>query len=423
MPSRTRTRPPARAVTAAAALVALPLLASAACGPALASEPLVGPGGQGARSHFAPEVPGAGVEAMTDRLQRALFEVVNQVARARGLSPLVPDARLEAFAGVLARELRSDEVPGIELQEFLLSHYGLGDPLPQLATLNALLDDEDIVAKMRNILPRLMQNRPFARVGIGVHKRWLRSTSVVLAMQRVDVELLPVPRRLDAGGSAMFAGRLLRGFTRPMVLVAPPSGQVRELPVRGGGDSFQTSLRCDAGAGRYQVELMASDTRGKTVLANFPLFCAVEPPRSAPRRVVAAPETTDPARAEALLLEVVNRDRAAASLAPVQPDEALARAARAYSQEMAETQNVDHVSPRSGDARDRVRAAGARVRVVMENVGQANSVAEAQKSFMSSPGHRANVLHPRVSRLGAGVAFRRDGHGVPTMYVTQLFAP
>lgn len=404
-----------------AAWLSVVLLASAA-GLAFAGDQLLTPSGQGARSYFAPEVPGAGAEAMTDRLQRSLFEAVGAAARARGQTAPVADARLEAFADTLARHLGPDELPGIELQEFLLSHYGLGDPVPQLATLQVPLDDELILAKIRGSLPRLLEGRPFGRVGIGVYRRWLRRTSVVVALQRADLELLPIPRRLELGASAMVGGRLLRGFARPTVLVAPPSGPVRELSLRTTGDSFQSSLRCDGDPGRYQVEIMASDARGKTVLANFPVFCGVAPPRSLPRRVVAGPETNDSARAEALVLEAVNRDRAAAGLAALVLDEALGRAARAYSQEMAGSQNVDHVSPTSGDARDRVRRAGARVRVVLENVGRAGSVADAQRSFMSSPGHRQNVLDRSITRLGAGVAFRRDA-GVPTVYVTQLFAP
>ena len=380
------------------------------------------PDSQGARNYFAPVTPGAGEEAMTDGLQRALFAAVSRAARARGQSPPTPDARLEAFAETLARTLGPDEVPGVELQEFLLSHYGLGDPVPELAMLQVGLDDEVIHGKLARSVSRMLEGGPFGRVGIGVYRRWMR-TSVVLALQRVDLELLPVPRQMDVGGSAMVGGRLLQGYSRPRVLVAPPLGVVRDLPVRTHQDSFRTSFRCDTGAGRYQVEIVGTDRRGKSVLANFPIFCGISPPRASPRRGIGAPESTDPSRAETLLLEAVNRDRRAIGLAPLIMDEPLSRAARAYSQEMAETQQVDHVSARSGNAADRVRRAGSRVRVVLENIGRANSVADAQRSFMSSPGHRQNVLDSRITRMGAGVAIRRESGGVPTLYVTQLFAP
>jgi uncharacterized protein YkwD len=231
-----------------------------------------------------------------------------------------------------------------------------------------------------------------------------------------------VPRRLDVGSSAMLGGRLLGGLRQPGVLVATPAGEVKHLPVRQNGDSFQTSLRCEFGQGRYQVEIVGVGSAGKTVVANFPVFCGVNPPRSAPRVAVGGPESTDPRKAEALLLQAVNRDRSAAGLPPLVWDEPLARAARAYSEEMARRQQVDHVSPTSGNAADRVRRAGAQAAIVFENVGRANSVAEAQKSFMTSPGHRANVLARSVTRLGAGVVIRNESGGSASLYVTQLFS-
>ena len=103
-------------------------------------------------------------------------------------------------------------------------------------------------------------------------------------------------------------------------------------------------------------------------------------------------------------------------------DESLARVARGYSAEMSDREQVDHQSPASGNAADRVRRGGARASVVLENVARANSVADAQRSFMTSPGHRANVLDRSVTRMGAGVVIRREPGGVPSLYVTQLFS-
>jgi uncharacterized protein YkwD len=403
-------------------LLTLVMVATAAA-PLSASDDQVIPDGNGARNYFAPMPPRAGMEAMTDRLQRSIFEAVTQASRSRGQSAPQPDARLEAFAAILARTLGPDEVPGVELQEFLLSHFGLGDPIPELAMLQVILDDDIVQDKVRDSLPRVLANGPFGRVGIGLQRRFLGRTSVVVALQRVEVEMLPIPRRLDVGSSAMVAGRLLAGLRDPRVLVAPPGGrEVRTLPIRGSGDSFQTSLRCDDGTGRYQVEIVGVGRAGKTVVANFPVHCGVAPPRSTPRVAIGRPESNDPRQAEQLLLAAVNRDRAAAGLPALEWDEPLARAARAYSNEMADRQLVEHVSPRSGNAADRVLRSGARANIVLENVARANSIADAQKSFMSSPGHRANVLSRQVTRLGTGVTIRKEAGGVPSLYVTQLYA-
>ena len=49
------------------------------------------------------------------------------------------------------------------------------------------------------------------------------------------------------------------------------------------------------------------------------------------------------------------------------------------------------------------------------------SAEEAETGFLSSPGHRGNVLDPRARRVGVGVAFGPPVTGTRPLYVTQLF--
>ena len=408
-----------RLPVAACAAATLIVAAAGLCARPAAADHIV-PSAGGARSYFAPMPAGTGEALLTDSLARGLWRAIQDAASEHRRRPPEPDARLHAVAELLASTLDRNEVPGLELQEFLLAHHGLGDPVPELFMLQMGVEDDFIRDRLAASVSRALAAAPFQRVGIGVHRRWFRKC-VVVALQRVEVEMLPIPRRLPPGGSALVGGRFSRGLSHPTVLVAPPSGEVRELEIRGGGGSFQTSFRCDAGPGRYQVEVMGTGRAGKTVAANFPIFCDVAPPSSSSRVIVAGPESTDPRRGEELLLDAVNRDRKRAGLPPVAWDEPLARVARGYSEEMAERELVEHRSPRSGNAADRVRRAGARAEVVLENVARANSIADAQRSFMTSPGHRANVLDRTVTRMGAGVAIRREPGGLPSLYITQLF--
>ena len=48
---------------------------------------------------------------------------------------------------------------------------------------------------------------------------------------------------------------------------------------------------------------MGTGRAGKTVAANFPLFCDVAPPSAGPRVIIAGPESPDPRRGEEILLE------------------------------------------------------------------------------------------------------------------------
>ena len=87
---------------------------------------------------------------------------------------------------------------------------------------------------------------------------------------------------------------------------------------------------------------------------------------------------------------------------------------------MAEHDFVGHVSPRTGTALDRVRAAGLQPELILENVGRAYSAQEAESGFMASPGHRANVLEAKARKIGVGVALGKPVTGTIPLYVTQV---
>jgi hypothetical protein len=129
---------------------------------------------------------------------------------------------------------------------------------------------------------------------------------------------------------------------------------------------------------------------------------------------------TTPAEAEARMLVRVNRDRRRHGLAALELDPAVSAVARAHSAEMQQAGVVAHVSPTTGEAQDRIRAAGLRTPLVLENVARAYGVVEAQEGLMNSPGHRANLLSPLATRIGIGIAFGEVVSGRQEMFVTQV---
>ena len=51
-----------------------------------------------------------------------------------------------------------------------------------------------------------------------------------------------------------------------------------------------------------------------------------------------------------------------------------------------------------------------------------NTAEEAEQGFMSSPGHRANIVDPRPRRVGIGIVFGAAVTGTTPLFVTQLFS-
>lgn len=118
------------------------------------------------------------------------------------------------------------------------------------------------------------------------------------------------------------------------------------------------------------------------------------------------------------VVALTNRERAGAGLPPLHADPPLARAAQAYSTDMAVRAFYSHTSPEGTQPWDRAAAAGSTRRSIGENIacGQ-RSAAEVVEGWMNSPGHRANILKPDFTHIGIGFA----GGGPAGTYWTQLF--
>jgi uncharacterized protein YkwD len=107
---------------------------------------------------------------------------------------------------------------------------------------------------------------------------------------------------------------------------------------------------------------------------------------------------------EAEVLALVNKERAAAGCSPVTANDRLTRAADDYSDVMASSGVMSHTGPDGSTMTTRVEAAGYRWSTLGENIarGQADA-ASVMKSWMNSPGHRANILNCSFKELGVGV--------------------
>jgi uncharacterized protein YkwD len=414
---------PAARVAPGPARASGPGSAPAAAVPAAA--PPLRPAARGARVYaaFASSADRALVPA--DPLRAAIVGDARTRAKRAGAPLPDGDARLDLAMNDLATNLRGEDLPALEVVDFLLAHYGIAEPSPHLLMSRASAGaDRQIREYAAREIADVGKSSPIARIGVGIDRQ-PDALYVVIALQERHLELGSVPRQLPSGGAASIAAKIEPRYRNPELVITAPDGKVSEqhAPAAPPGSvpaAFEGHLRC-AGDGRYQVEINADDSFGTAVLANFPVFCGADPPAAAPRSAGVRPGGVDAAAAEKEMLELVNRDRRAAGLPPVALDARLGAVARAHSQEMAADDNVFHVSPRTGSALDRVHRAGLTPELVLENVGRAYSADEAERGFLASPGHRGNIVEPRASRLGVGIAFGKPVTGTSPMFVTQLF--
>lgn len=124
-----------------------------------------------------------------------------------------------------------------------------------------------------------------------------------------------------------------------------------------------------------------------------------------------APEPT-PAQAAAQLLDLANRDRAAAGVAPLVARGDVAEIAQGWSESMSRDGALSHNDAYfNAEARDRLGAA-----LRGENVAYAGDIEQAHRALMNSAPHRANLLDARFTVAGMGAIFV-DG----TWWLTQDF--
>ncbi|WP_225961714.1 CAP domain-containing protein [Actinomadura algeriensis] len=119
-----------------------------------------------------------------------------------------------------------------------------------------------------------------------------------------------------------------------------------------------------------------------------------------PKRTTAPAGGTTAARVVAL----VNAERAEKGCGPVRSNAQLTRAAQGHSADMAARGYFAHTSPDGDDPGDRITAAGYRWRSYGENIAKGQSSPESvMRSWMNSPGHRANILNCGFDEIGVGV--------------------
>ncbi|MBQ8201679.1 MAG: serine protease [Clostridia bacterium] len=120
---------------------------------------------------------------------------------------------------------------------------------------------------------------------------------------------------------------------------------------------------------------------------------------------------------EQMMMNLINSDRAANNLPALTLDPELSRIARIKSEDMRDNSYFAHESPTYGRASDMLTRFGYRYRGAGENIAHHASIQKAQAAFMSSAGHRRNILSAVWEKVGVGVCYDRNGY----IYATQIF--
>ena len=132
-------------------------------------------------------------------------------------------------------------------------------------------------------------------------------------------------------------------------------------------------------------------------------------PQPVPKPAPAPTPTPSPAPVQGLtadeqtMFNLVNKERVANGLKPLEIDMRLVKTARLKSADMVKLGYFDHQSPTYGSPFDMMKQFGISYSYAGENLAGAPDVNTAHVNLMNSMGHRENILRPEFTKVGIGV--------------------
>jgi uncharacterized protein YkwD len=143
-----------------------------------------------------------------------------------------------------------------------------------------------------------------------------------------------------------------------------------------------------------------------------------------PRSQYFARQTAGLADAQAVreaMLAVVNAARLVEGRPPLVLDPRLSTAAQAHAEDMLKRTYYAHQSPEGSMPRQRVLAAGVTADLVAENLAAGQtSVENVIEAWLHSVDHRRNILDPRFTHLGVGIAVGNELHKYKVLWVQDF---
>src|SRR5665648_18137 len=149
--------------------------------------------------------------------------------------------------------------------------------------------------------------------------------------------------------------------------------------------------------------VVVAPTPAPVVVAPAPAPVVVTP-APAPVVVTPAPATAGLTANEQKMVTMINQERIAAGVNPLTVDLRLVAVGRDKANDMKVNNYFSHISPTLGTPWAMMKTAGFPVGWAGENIGKTQSVESAMAGFMRSPGHKANILDPRFTHVGIGIA-------------------
>ncbi len=357
----------------------------------------------------------------------------------RGINELVaadqgaakPDGRLCAVADTLLGWPGESDLPPERVVAVISNAFGLPQAVRKVMITNVNTKEtrgerketevtghtESEAAQMiSDAIQKFVSTAQVPRYGLMTQRVRQGVTRIALVVQDQNLEMNPVPRKLNTGQSATLSGTVLGSLQNPTVQYTDAVGKL-EKPEQQPGQAFSAELKCGDRPGRMIVQITAEDEGADVILANFPIGCGTDLPVAA--RMPAAGKqgaTTDPAAAEKELADMLNQERTAAGLEPLKVDENLSKVARSLSDDRANGKGVT-----SQEVVHRLEEQDISSPTILVSGAQDSSAEDAWARLTNSPQDRSKAMSAEMTDVGIGVAAGGAVENKPVLVVTAMY--
>jgi uncharacterized protein YkwD len=342
-----------------------------------------------------------------------------------------PEARLCAVADTLfGWEGTGADIPPDNVLAVISSDFGLPQQVRKVVLSNVNTaergsrgdvpgaSDKDVASMIAEPIKSFAASAQVPRYGLVVQRIKKGVTKISLVMQDQNIEMKPLPRKLNPGQTATVSGTLAGKLSNPKVQYTDAVGKLERPPPQAGKE-FSAELKCGDRPGRILVQIVGQQEGADVLLANFPVGCGIDLPVAAavaPAGGKQAATTTDPAAGEKQLLEQINQDRSTAGLKPVELDADLSKVARSLSDDRAKGKGTT-----AEEVQRRLKELDISAPLLLVSEAQAFGAEDAYMRFSNSPEDRANAMNPDMTQVGIGIAPTPPVNGRPMVIVTELF--
>lgn len=336
-----------------------------------------------------------------------------------GSNDLVSDRRVTTAAKGCAEELRKRRASSLDKDavDFFLEKAGVHDAAVSssfLLSSSASREEPLAPGDMADI-----KNGGFTHYGMGAAASGNTRFACLIATKR-EVEMGHLPLKVRPGQALDVKGQAI-GPARPSeILLLSPSGAVKKFSIVGRGRAFSKKIRIPSEKGQAVLEVIVEDEWGPRPAVIARIYSGVSPPAAPPAGQPRSSFPSSVKQAEKEAFHLLNSDRRSHGLPPLAGMPELGRAARKHSKKMKKLGRLAHIIPGEGGPEERIRSARIPHMNISENVAVGQSVEDTESSLMMSPGHRVNILDPKATHVGIGVALA-DGPGGKVLYLTQDF--